>query len=186
MVHSILCLDPKGPRFLMAAPVCSSWVWINRATNKRSLVCPLGDTSNINVSQANKMVSRTMMCLVLVLWMNGNYILVARLGGQHTINTFLGAWKHWTAKLTSFYSNQTWVGGLYRKLTPYRREEMNQRREELGMGPCSVHEDGKVTGTPYLKSAQRLDRFELFYNNDGGGLNLGDTWDDDAWYVLTR
>ena len=62
------------------------------------------------------------MCLVLVLWMNGNYILeqpassvmsshprfveVARLGGQHTINTFLGAWKHWTAKLTSFYSNQ--------------------------------------------------------------------------------
>ena len=63
----------------MAAPVCSSWVWINRATNKRSgdpiiayiassrekpvisagLVCPLGDTSNINVSQANKMVSRS-------------------------------------------------------------------------------------------------------------------------------
>ena len=23
-----------------------------------------------------------------------------------SINTFLGAWKHWTAKLTSFYSNQ--------------------------------------------------------------------------------
>ena len=38
---------------------------------------------------------------------------------------------------------------------------MNQRREELGMGPCSVHEDGKVTGTPYLKSAQSLDR-QLF------------------------
>ncbi|CAE7795001.1 unnamed protein product [Symbiodinium sp. CCMP2592] len=96
-----------------------------------------------------------------------------------SINTYLGAWKHWTAKLTSFFSNQMWVGGLYRKLTPYRRQEMDERRKELGMGPCSIHEDGKVTGTPYLKSAQTLDRFELFYGEDGS-LNLDDTWDDAA------
>ncbi|CAE7210456.1 unnamed protein product [Symbiodinium sp. CCMP2592] len=181
MIHSILCLDPKGARFIMASPVCSSWVWINRAINKRSLTCPLGDVSNINITQANKMVSRTMMCLMLGLWMGGNYILIVRLRGQCSINTYLGAWKHWTAKLTSFYSNKCWVGGLYRKLTPHRREEMMDRRGELNMGPTHVRDaDGKVTGTPYLRTSQSLDRFELFYG-EHGSVDLGDTWDDAAW-----
>ena len=79
-------------------------------------------------------IGRTMMCLVLVLWMNGNYILeqpassvmsshprfveMARLKGQHSINTFLGAWKHWTAKLTSFYSNQPLDYFIFTKQRP--------------------------------------------------------------------
>ena len=68
------------------------------------------------------MCVRTMMALFLVSWLRGVYVLeqpasslmphhprfeqLARSYGQMCINTFLGAWKHWTAKLTSFYSNR--------------------------------------------------------------------------------
>ena len=55
VLYAILCLDPMGPRplacmlrvarcmltrmsprFCMASPVCSSWVWVNRASSARS------------------------------------------------------------------------------------------------------------------------------------------------------
>ena len=62
---------------------------------------------------------------------------------------------------------------------------MNQRREELGMGPCSVHEDGKVTGTPYLKSAQRLDR-QLFVSLVAGVVARVGSYSISLWYCHFR
>lgn len=69
----------------MFQPVCSSWIWMNRATSKRSpnlrrpnesqlckvrsptagKDCPLGDCTNITVQNANCMISRTH-CLLFV------------------------------------------------------------------------------------------------------------------------
>ncbi len=46
----------------LMATVCSTWVWVNRGTSKRSGWNPLGDQSLKQVAGANKMVSR--MCLI--------------------------------------------------------------------------------------------------------------------------
>eukprot|EP00971_Amphidinium_carterae_P043524 856384-Amphidinium_carterae.1 len=52
-----LTLRLRKSSVFFSAPVCSSWVWINRATNKRSCSSPLGDVSVESVAKGNKMVS---------------------------------------------------------------------------------------------------------------------------------
>jgi hypothetical protein len=49
----------------LAAPVCSSWVWVNRATAGRSISQPLGKWRHPYVHRANIQVSR----LVILCWM---------------------------------------------------------------------------------------------------------------------
>lgn len=44
--------------FVFLAPVCSSWVWINMATSKRSRRFPLGDQGHGPTAAGNLMVSR--------------------------------------------------------------------------------------------------------------------------------
>ena len=60
-------LKPGG--ICVAAPVCSSWVWISRGTTGRTFKLPLGDTTCEFVRAGNSMVSR----LVLIM-----YILMAK------------------------------------------------------------------------------------------------------------
>ena len=43
------------------APVCSTWVWVNRATSQRSVYRPLGSSSVPSVRLANTVVTRTML-----------------------------------------------------------------------------------------------------------------------------
>ena len=43
---------------LYMAPVCSSWVWINRSTSGRKPWEPNGDISKLYVRQGNEMMSR--------------------------------------------------------------------------------------------------------------------------------
>ena len=49
----------------MTAPVCSTWVLLNRGTSKRSKHFPLGDQTVPSVRIGNKMVSRTILALLL-------------------------------------------------------------------------------------------------------------------------
>ena len=81
---------------------------------------PIDACSNNEMLTFN--LARTMLVLHLVLWMGGCYILeqpssslmkmhprvkqIFELFGRVAINTFLGPWGHWTAKLTTFFSNQ--------------------------------------------------------------------------------
>ena len=51
--------------FKMDAPVCSSFVWINRATSQRSDHAPLGDITKECVRNANLMASRVIALLYL-------------------------------------------------------------------------------------------------------------------------
>eukprot|EP00969_Alexandrium_andersonii_P359604 15453574-Alexandrium_andersonii.AAC.1 len=53
----------KGGGGFVSAPVCSSWVWVNRSTSKRSTHNPLGDTSKPSVRQANEMITNLTLCL---------------------------------------------------------------------------------------------------------------------------
>ena len=49
----------------LSAPVCSTWVWINRATSKRSTTSPLGDVSVPSVKAGNIMVARVILLLMI-------------------------------------------------------------------------------------------------------------------------
>ena len=139
---------------------------------------------------------RTMLALWVVLWWRGCYILeqpstsvmkyhprwveISRLYGLQTVTTFLGAWKHWTPKLTTFFSNRpepqfpvlaqmfsclpfvfvrvlnlrSWVSGLYRRLTKEERVEMERRREALGYEKPTKRTPSGVTGTRSLRATQ--------------------------------
>jgi len=44
------------------APVCSSWVWVNRGTSLRNAAVPLGDPNNCGVKQGNEMVAKRLAC----------------------------------------------------------------------------------------------------------------------------
>ena len=62
---------------------------------------------------------RTCLEMLVNMWWCGSYLLeqptsslmpqhprVAELGTSFKVNTYLGAWNHWSPKLTSFFSNQ--------------------------------------------------------------------------------
>lgn len=57
IVRMILKLRPGG--LLIGGPPCSSWVWINRATSKRSAQRVMGDSSRNYVRDANSILSST-------------------------------------------------------------------------------------------------------------------------------
>ena len=59
-----LCLSLRAGGFLLAAPVCSSWVWLNRGTSLRCEFCPLG--MGPNTQMANGMVSKLAVLLRIV------------------------------------------------------------------------------------------------------------------------
>ena len=69
----VLCLVP-GSGLLWMAPVCSSWVYLNRATSQRSPLGIYGNTKLGYVRDANLMVSR---CALLI-W-------IARTRGLHWV-----------------------------------------------------------------------------------------------------
>eukprot|EP00969_Alexandrium_andersonii_P190998 8437568-Alexandrium_andersonii.AAC.1 len=60
-----LLLQIRGGGFKLAAPVCSSWVWINRGTSRRSWSNPLGDTRQATIAQASCMVARVILGLLI-------------------------------------------------------------------------------------------------------------------------
>jgi hypothetical protein len=49
----------------LTAPVCSTWVWLSRGSTGRSELNPLGNTRLCSVSEANIMVSRV--CLIIMI-----------------------------------------------------------------------------------------------------------------------
>ena len=61
--------------FAFFAPKCSSWVWVNRGSSKRSPWEPLGDTSKKWVRRANLMVWRTLLLVMFIICKGGRYML---------------------------------------------------------------------------------------------------------------
>lgn len=61
------CLLLRVSGIAVMAPVCSTWVWLCRAVMGRSAWNPLGDSSRLDVAEANKMVSRVALLLYLLI-----------------------------------------------------------------------------------------------------------------------
>ena len=64
-VQFVLQLEDGGGIF--SAPVCSSWVWMNRSTSGRHSALPAGNDDHFYVRMANIMVSRVCMLCWLAL-----------------------------------------------------------------------------------------------------------------------
>ena len=65
-MHALILVKRLRPNSLIhMAPVCSSWTWMNRGTNKRSRESPLGDTRLQYIREANVMVARCVMLALL-------------------------------------------------------------------------------------------------------------------------
>ena len=58
-------LETKKRGFNWFGIVCSSWIWMNRGTSKRTALSPLGGTSKLYICQANLMTSR----VILLIWL---------------------------------------------------------------------------------------------------------------------
>ena len=62
-----LALSLRNKGFLLAAPVCSSWVWLSRSVTRRSTVFPLGLGNNTQcVAEGNEMVAKLVVLLLIV------------------------------------------------------------------------------------------------------------------------
>jgi len=67
-VALLLRIKPGG--YLHMAPVCSSWVFINRATSCRTAANPLGDTTKGYVGTGNKQAARCSALALIASWRN--------------------------------------------------------------------------------------------------------------------
>ncbi|CAK0863566.1 unnamed protein product [Prorocentrum cordatum] len=66
MMILLLCLQISAGGGFLAAPVCSTWIWLNRGTSQRSPGLPLGIANVPTVVQANEQVSNlTLVCFLL-------------------------------------------------------------------------------------------------------------------------
>ena len=72
-LHMVLRCKPGSINVF--APVCSTWVWVNRGTSARTEWDPLGDVNKPQVVAANKMVARCVILLMIVAARGGLWIL---------------------------------------------------------------------------------------------------------------
>ena len=166
------------------ATVCSTWVWISRASTQRSLGNPLGNVKSKGVAQANAMVTRM---VLLICFLASRFIgwvleqpassLMARhprmlmlqkmadtnpsLTGFYEVFTYMGAFGAETKKPTKLWSSEKWVRDLGRKLpADFAR---NTKLETV-----TVNTRGGVSGGRDLKNTQAYP--------DGYGVALRDLW----------
>lgn len=113
------------------APVCSSFVWINRSTSGRSVSLPLGNTELQHVQVGNLLAARTALLAWLVSWRHGWWIIeqpsssvmidhprMQQLVSHHTVykHVVCMAWYGGTSmKRTHLYSNAMFLAEMDRK-----------------------------------------------------------------------
>ena len=76
------------------ATVCSSWVWVCRATTKRSMLNPKGDTRHQFVTDGNVMVARMVLLVLVGLALEVQWIL-------EQPSSSIMPWTHWMRLLRS-------------------------------------------------------------------------------------
>lgn len=159
-VIQVLCVCPAGIIFL--APVCASWIWLTRGITKRSVVTPLGNTDIGFVHDANLMVSRVILLILLADAMGLTWLL------EQPINSLL-EWHPRFMELMQLHSvrrvsvNMSGFGALTMKpswlYTCHRAWEllrsMAAYRTAARTGRTLVEtSNGKVHGTPEMSTAQ--------------------------------
>lgn len=166
----LYCLKLVSNGGFLAAPVCSSWVWINRFTSGRSAALPLGHVHRGYVASANIQVCR-LVILCFIAAARGLIFLVEQPRGS--LLEFHPRWqqlvrhmKIWrltlhmmdygapTEKATWIYSNYKDVANL----DLFRSGRARHRRKQQSVKLCThvKGDDGVVRayGGPDLKSSQ--------------------------------
>lgn len=161
---------------LHVATVCSTWVYICRATTGRSVSKPLGNRREPLTEEANTMAARVALllafaacCLVwfiheqplssllpvtkFFLW-SKNVLRGTLQGLWREVFTWLGAYGHETWKPTQLLSNAPWSAGLYKALT---REQRFLLKPDTGVrhlpaDPTTLRR--RIAGASGLKSSQ--------------------------------
>ena len=123
------------------APVCSTWVFMNLGTSKRSEHRPYGDTSVKSVQEANCMIWRMVYLILFSFGLSAYYFIeqpsssllkhhpamqilkyVGKRMGHHTnmVSTWLGMFGAPSPKGIKVWSNAPWVKNLKRKLDVHK------------------------------------------------------------------
>ncbi|CAK9088197.1 unnamed protein product [Durusdinium trenchii] len=139
------------------AIVCSSWVPVNRHSTHRSLLTPLGNENFTGVRRANKMTSRTVILILIVVLSGGTYLMenpALSLIALHPRYIWVvdrlaefGILTHkvsfWMRKYLSMSWKRTWVWGNTRRIAG------------LDLGPMTdqEREDSEPTTTTYIDAA---------------------------------
>ena len=138
------------------ATVCSTWVWMSRASTRRSRTNPLSQGfSTPCVDLANMMVSRTCILMRLLEARRCSWTLEQpstslmiqhpRVQFKFRVNTWLGMFGARTRKQIYLLSNNSWVSTLHRALDP------SQSFDSTGV----VTKNGtQVNGSSRLKETQ--------------------------------
>ena len=159
------------------ATVCSTWVYLSRASTGRTAACPEGDTSIRIVRSANCMAGRVALLVVFGCCLSqaiihenpltpllsaSKYFTWVRDTLRQTLGqnwdeyfTWLGAFGHDLQKPTQLLSNRAFCRRLYRAMTSEERGlcDSNAAAHVLPCDPVCLK--ARVTGTPAgLKASQ--------------------------------
>ena len=165
----LLCLRLAWGAGALAAPVCSSWVWVSRSSTKRSLFNPLGSCRCASVITGNEMVSK--LCLLIwllhsmgVVWLveqPANSLLEAHPRWQKLIATiktwrvriYMGDYGAESPKPTWIYAPVPWI----HEIVDFRiKTEGPAMKSTVVTCTRTVDARGRVrtTGGPDLKATQ--------------------------------
>lgn len=152
------------------APVCSSWVWINRSSSGRSVADPLGDQSQPYVVQANVMVARVIYLALLGMCLGLHVIIeqpsssimshhpmfkhflalsVNKVITVHTVKTWFGMFGGTSPKPTILWGTPSWMPQLQRRLVKGKRWLVRTATHYVDKDGCK-----RVVGTKNLKGTQ--------------------------------
>ena len=144
-LSAILMVRNQEPGSLThIATVCSTWIYLSRASTKRALAFPEGDTNMLVVQQANTMTARIAIIIILVICLGGipvheqpitsllsacKFMVWARNIARGVLDhywirmyTWMGAFGAELQKPTELICTQRWIFKLKRKLTADMKE----------------------------------------------------------------
>eukprot|EP00439_Symbiodinium_sp_Y106_P056066 s5247_g7.t2 len=146
MISAVRCILKLKPLALATIGLpCSSFVWINAATAKRSETNPFGNEELPHVSQGNKIAARV--CLLLLLLTSGRcffmveqpfstklvllpyvkhvFEMISAMLPVRNVFFWMGNYGHFSCKGSRAFSNLTFIGRLTKKLSKSRRQRLN-------------------------------------------------------------
>lgn len=174
MISAVRCILKLKPLALATIGLpCSSFVWINAATAKRSETNPFGNEELPHVSQGNKIAARV--CLLLLLLTSGRcffmveqpfstklvllpyvkhvFEMISAMLPVRNVFFWMGNYGHFSCKGSRAFSNLTFIGRLTKKLSKSRRQRLNLSSDGVVTRRARR---GKVavTGSRLLKKTQ--------------------------------
>ena len=150
----------------LAATVCSTWVYMNSGTAMRSKIKPLGRTSLPQIAAANKMVSRTVLLLLVLSAVGAMWFLEQPQGSLMEFHPrvqwllhLMPVWKKSfemssfgapTPKRTWVYSNKPHINGI----EDYSVPKTNGVKKQMVKKYKNAKGETKITGGKDLKGSQ--------------------------------